>query len=201
MLVLNTFALGKSVPVSRGELIEIGGSFRLPDLMTRSGCELTEVGTTNRTHPADFARVAPSAAMLLKVHPSNYHIDGVAKEVTAREHAALAKEHGIPSCVDLGSGTLVDLTKWGLPKEPTPQSVLADGIDLITFSGDKLLGGLQDGLGDGMALPILRGCGVHEQSLFIVGRQRVDPAQPGLLDGQGAGLVEHHRIQLLQRFQ
>ena len=146
MLVLNTFGLGKPVPVSRGELIEIGGSFRLPELMTRSGAELVEVGTTNRTHVKDFAAVVEDAAMLLKVHPSNYHISGYSKEVTAAELAALAQAQGIPSCVDLGSGTLVDLTRWGLPAEPTPQSVLGDGIDLVTFSGDKLLGGVQAGI-------------------------------------------------------
>lgn len=146
MLVLNTFALGKQVPVSRGELIEIGGSFRLPELMTRSGCNLLEVGTTNRTHGKDFAAVIDQAAMLLKVHPSNYHISGFAKEVSASELAVMAQQQGIPSCVDLGSGTLVDLTRWGLPAEPTPQSVLADGIDLVTFSGDKLLGGAQAGI-------------------------------------------------------
>ena len=146
LLVLNTFALRKRVPVSRGELIEIGGSFRLPELMTRAGCELVEVGTTNRTHLKDFAAVASDAAMLLKVHPSNYHIDGFTREVSAAELAGLAREHGIPSCVDLGSGTLVDLTRWHLPAEPTPQSVLHQGIDLVTFSGDKLLGGVQAGI-------------------------------------------------------
>ncbi len=145
-LVLNTFALGQKVPVSRGELIEIGGSFRLPELMARSGCELMEVGTTNRTHERDFAAVLDQSAMLLKVHPSNYHISGFSKEVSAGQLAALASQQNIPSCVDLGSGTLVELTRWQLPAEPTPQSVLADGIDLVTFSGDKLLGGTQAGL-------------------------------------------------------
>jgi L-seryl-tRNA(Ser) seleniumtransferase len=145
-LCLNTFALGKKVPVSRGELIEIGGSFRLPELMSRSGCELLEVGTTNRTHVKDFAEVLDDAAMLLKVHPSNYYIGGFSQEVSAAELAQLAQQQGIPSCVDLGSGTLVDLTHWGLPAEPTPQSVLKDGIDLVTFSGDKLLGGVQAGI-------------------------------------------------------
>ena len=146
LLVLNTFALNKKVPVSRGELIEIGGSFRLPELMTRSGCELVEVGTTNRTHPKDFEAVAKDAAMLLKVHPSNYHVSGFTKEVDAQTLAALAKQHNIPSCVDLGSGSLVDLSRWGLPAEPTPQSVLNQGIDIVTFSGDKMLGGVQAGL-------------------------------------------------------
>ena len=145
-LVLNTFAQNRKVPVSRGELIEIGGSFRLPELMARSGCELQEVGTTNRTHLKDFAAVAADAAMLLKVHPSNYFIGGFSHEVTSAELGTLAAQHDIPSCVDLGSGTLVDLTRWGLPAEPTPQSVLKDGIDLVTFSGDKLLGGAQAGI-------------------------------------------------------
>ena len=146
LLVLNTFALGKKVPVSRGELIEIGGSFRLPELMTRAGCELIEVGTTNRTHLRDFEAVTDETSMLLKVHPSNYHVTGFTKEVSARELAVLGGELQVPSCVDLGSGTLVDLTRWGLPHEPTPQSILEQGIDLVTFSGDKLLGGVQAGI-------------------------------------------------------
>jgi len=146
MLVLNTFALGKFVPVSRGELVEIGGSFRLPELMTKSGTNLIEVGTTNKTHVDDFKNVLNESAMLLKVHPSNYHISGFSEEVEAKELAELAKSQHIPSCVDLGSGALVDLGKWGLPSEPTPQSVLNQGIDLVTFSGDKLLGGVQSGL-------------------------------------------------------
>ncbi|XOV81876.1 MAG: L-seryl-tRNA(Sec) selenium transferase [bacterium] len=146
MLCLNTFAQGRKVPVSRGELIEIGGSFRLPELMARSGCELLEVGTTNRTHGKDFAEVLDQAAMLLKVHPSNYYISGFAQDVQAAELAQLAQQADIPSCVDLGSGTLVDLTRWNLPAEPTPQSVLKEGIDLVTFSGDKLLGGVQAGI-------------------------------------------------------
>jgi len=147
MLVLNTFALGRSVPVSRGELIEIGGSFRLPELMTRAGCQLLEVGTTNRTHLKDFrAAAAQPIAMLLKVHPSNYHISGFTKSVSVRELADLAHERDLPLCVDLGSGTLVDLTRYGLPHEPMPQEVLAQGADLVTFSGDKLLGSVQAGL-------------------------------------------------------
>ena len=146
MLVLNTFALGKFVPVSRGELVEIGGRFRLPELMTKSGSNLIEVGTTNKTHIEDFESVLEESAMLLKVHPSNYHISGFSEEVEAKELAKLANSQGIPSCVDLGSGALIDLSKWSLPSEPTPQSVLNQGIDLVTFSGDKLLGAVQSGL-------------------------------------------------------
>ena len=147
MLVLNTFAQGRQVPVSRGELIEIGGSFRLPELMTRAGCELLEVGTTNRTHLKDFrAATAEPIGLLLKVHPSNFHISGFTKSVSVREMADLAHEHGLPLCVDLGSGTLVDLARFGLPHEPMPQEVLAQGADLVTFSGDKLLGSVQAGL-------------------------------------------------------
>lgn len=146
MLVLNTFGLNAEVAVSRGELVEIGGSFRLPELMHRAGCRLLEVGTTNRTRIADFAEVAPQAAMLLKVHPSNYHMEGFTESVSAGELGALGAKHNVPSCVDLGSGSLVDLSQWGLPKEPTPQSVLAQGADLVTFSGDKLLGSVQCGI-------------------------------------------------------
>lgn len=146
VLVLNTLAMNQKVPVSRGELIEIGGSFRLPELMARSGCTLVEVGTTNRTHLKDYEAVAEEAALLLKVHPSNYHVSGFTKEVSAEEIARLGKRFTTPSCVDIGSGTLVNLSQWGLPEEPTPQSVLEQGVDLVTFSGDKLLGGVQAGI-------------------------------------------------------
>ena len=146
LLVLNTFALGGTVPVSRGELIEIGGSFRLPDLMQRAGCRLLEVGTTNRTHLTDFADVAGAAAMLLKVHASNYHIEGFTAAAPTPELAELANRHDIPLCVDLGSGALLDLRKLGLPHEPLPGQVLNAGAHLATFSGDKLLGGVQAGL-------------------------------------------------------
>ena len=151
MLVLNTFALGRQVPVSRGELIEIGGSFRLPEIMERAGCRLLEVGATNRTHLRDFAAVAEQAALFLKVHPSNYRIAGYASEASIAELSALASERGRPLCVDLGSGALVDLRKFGLPRETTPREALAAGAQLVTFSGDKLLGGPQSGLIVGQA--------------------------------------------------
>ncbi|MEZ5557472.1 MAG: L-seryl-tRNA(Sec) selenium transferase [Pseudomonadales bacterium] len=147
LLVLNTFAVGRQVPVSRGELIEIGGSFRLPEIMERAGCRLREVGTTNRTHPRDYAAAAADgAAMLLKVHPSNYHLSGFTRSVSVTELAAVARDHDLPLAVDLGSGTLVDLTRFGLPHEPMPQEVLNQGADLVMFSGDKLLGSVQAGI-------------------------------------------------------
>lgn len=147
LLVLNTLALMKNVPVSRGELVEIGGSFRVPDIMHRSGCTLVEVGTTNRTHLKDYANaISANTALLMRVHTSNYRVEGFTHTVPESELAALARRHAIPFVVDMGCGNLIDLTALGLPHEATAQQTLRNGADLVLFSGDKLLGGPQAGV-------------------------------------------------------
>ncbi len=147
LLALNTLAEGREVIVSRGELVEIGGAFRIPDVMKRSGALLREVGTTNRTYISDYQKaISPQTALLLKVHTSNFRVMGFTSDTSLQELAQLGREHHIPVMDDLGSGCFVDLTRYGLGKEPTVQEAIKAGIDLVTFSGDKLLGGPQAGI-------------------------------------------------------
>jgi len=147
LLALETVARGRKVIVSRGELVEIGGSFRIPDVMAKSGGRLCEVGTTNRTHVWDYDNAVDSeTALLLKVHKSNYSVLGFTKEVSLEELVELGRKHEIPVMEDLGSGTFIDFSRYGMMKEPTVQESVKAGVDIVTFSGDKLLGGPQAGL-------------------------------------------------------
>ncbi len=149
-LTLNTMAYGKEVIVSRGQLVEIGGSFRMPDVMRASGAILREVGATNKTHLYDYENaIGPETAMLMKVHTSNYRITGFTKEISLTELVALGQKYNLPVVEDLGSGCFIDFSRYGLDKEPTVTEALATGADLVLFSGDKLLGGPQAGLAVG----------------------------------------------------
>lgn len=146
VLVLNTLAEGRAAVISRGELVEIGGSFRVPEIIARSRVEMEEVGATNRTHVEDYEAALADAGLILKVHRSNFRLEGFTSEVTVPELARLAADRGIPLVHDLGSGAILDMTRLGLPPEPTARAALDAGADVVTMSGDKLLGGPQAGI-------------------------------------------------------
>ncbi|NIW78562.1 MAG: L-seryl-tRNA(Sec) selenium transferase, partial [Calditrichae bacterium] len=147
LLALNSLAKRKEVPVSRGELVEIGGSYRMPDVMKASGVKMLEIGTTNKTHSKDYERaINPKTAAILKVHTSNYRIKGFVSEVSLAEIVELAHENNLPVIYDMGSGALIDLSKYGVKDEPLAKEIIKTGVDVVSFSGDKLLGGPQSGI-------------------------------------------------------
>ncbi len=157
LLILDTFAKGRDVIVSRSQLIEIGGGFRLPEVLERSGARLVEAGATNKVYLQDYERaLSPHVALLMRAHPSNYAISGFTHEVEPKELVSLGHRAGIPVVEDLGSGALCDLVEYSLPHERTVQEAIADGIDLVTFSGDKLLGGPQAGIIAGSSVLVAR---------------------------------------------
>jgi L-seryl-tRNA(Ser) seleniumtransferase len=171
LLALNSLAQGKEVIVSRGELIEIGGAFRIPEIMAKSGAILREVGATNRTHPADYENaINENTALFLKVHTSNYKVVGFTAEVTLEQMVALGRKHNLPVMEDLGSGALIDLSKYGLPKEPIVAERVQAGADIVTFSGDKILGGPQAGLVVGKREPIGKMSKNHLQRALRCGK-------------------------------
>jgi L-seryl-tRNA(Ser) seleniumtransferase len=166
LLSLETLAKGREAIVSRGELVEIGGSFRMPDVMRKSGVKMVEVGTTNKTHLRDYEEaINPETALLVRVHRSNFQIVGFTEEVDTSQLVKLGNKYGIPVMEDLGSGCLIDFSKQGIPKEPTVQEALANGVDLLTFSGDKLLGGPQAGI---KSNPITRALRIDKLTLLAL---------------------------------
>jgi L-seryl-tRNA(Ser) seleniumtransferase len=178
LLVLDTFAKGREVVVARNQLVEVGGGFRVPDVLERGGATLIEVGTTNRVYVKDFENaLSPRTALLLRTHPSNYRIDGFTHDASARELAELGQRAGVTVVEDLGSGALVDFMQYGAQRERTVQDALADGMGLVTFSGDKLLGGPQAGIIVGRAHliarmrnnPLLRALRVGKMTLAALG--------------------------------
>ena len=189
LLIFDTFARGREAIVARNALIEIGGGFRLPDVLARSGAALIEVGSTNKVYAADFARaLSPNTGIILRAHPSNYRISGFVADVAPADLVALGRSVGVPVVEDLGTGALFDLRPYGLPHERTVREAVADGMDVVAFSGDKLLGGPQAGIVVGgsaaiarlRANPLLRALRVDKATLAALGatlRLHADPAK------------------------